>query len=160
MPPFGSGGLADQQRLIEVRAHALRTRSSTNPPITTGRYTDATERGTLTDTGLGRITSRGYGNVSHARPTAFWCRLLQGFHRHTRQAAILRSRHDHIPAVGWDRVAVLPDLRGAVRRANVIRERADRRRRPQTNNACVIFHVGDYTQRIASGQYIPYGEGR
>jgi hypothetical protein len=45
MPPFGSGGLADQQRLIEVRAHALRTRSSTNPPITTGRYTDATERG-------------------------------------------------------------------------------------------------------------------
>jgi hypothetical protein len=24
----------------------------------------------------------------------------------------------------------------------------------------VIFHVGDYTQRIASGQYIPYGEGR
>jgi hypothetical protein len=59
MPPFGSGGLADQQRLIEVRAHALRTRSSTNPPITTGRYTDATERGTLTDTGLGQITSRG-----------------------------------------------------------------------------------------------------
>lgn len=114
----GSADVATRQLEQSANSRILRQQASTNPPLTAGSYSDATVRDALTDTGLGRITSRGDGSmtVSHA-----------GFQRaagkHVRPDLLGRNARkfhkQHNPVSRY----ALPLCHGLTARANAICER-------------------------------------